>query len=460
MQSVKQRLVVLGLFGMGLLASCKKSDLSAESPAPPPTPQPPAASSADILKDSALLYARDIYLWYNQIPASFNARSHADLGALMTSLRQFSMEPGFTAPVDRWSFAMRQQDWNNVSSGISGDFGLTVFFRSEGDLRVKLVEKESPAGLAGVRRGWRITSINGNTNLSTSNASFIVQNIYQSSSVAIGFQKPDNSTVTMNFSAASYRENPIVLDTVYNRNGRQVGYLAFNSFLGDTTRIYNEFSRIFNRFAASNVSDVIVDLRYNGGGYVSMSQKLANWLAPSSANGQLMMRQQFNDKYSRYNEDENFRKLGSLNLSRIFFIVSSSTASASELLINNLKPYMDVQLVGPSKTYGKPAGYFPIPVGDWYIFPISFKSVNKAGEGNYYNGLALNSQAPDGLDKDWGDVGETALQSALNYITTGAYRSMAANGSGGFRESPAVISGNQVIDQPSFKGAIDTRRYR
>lgn len=453
---MKHRFLLGSLAVLALASSCKKSDVSAETLTPPTT-----TSSADALKDSALLYTKDIYFWYKQIPSTFNAKSYSDFDKMMTAIRQYSTEPGFSTPVDRWSFAVKQAEWDNVSSGISGDFGLNVFFRAEGDLRVKQVEKESPAGRAGIHRGWRITAINGNTNITTGNADFIVQNIYQSTTVSVTFQKPDNTTATIPLTASSYQERPVILDSIYNINSKKIGYFSFNSFLGDTTQIYNEFARVFNGFASANVSDVIVDLRYNGGGYVSMSQKLANWLAPSSANGQLMMKQQFNDKYTQYNEDEIFKKSGSLNLSRIFFIVSSGTASASELLINNLKPYMDVQLVGPSKTYGKPVGFFPIPIGDWYIFPVSFKSTNKNGEGGYYNGLALNSQVSDGLDKDWGDVNETSLQSALGYITSGAYRMQAANGrNSNYQESPEVKNGNSVLNEESFKGAIDTRKMK
>jgi hypothetical protein len=143
-----------------------------------------------------------------------------------------------------------------------------------------------------------------------------------------------------------------------------------------------------------------------------------------------------------------------LNLSRIYFIVSRSTASASELLINNLKPFMDVQLVGPGKTYGKPVGFFPVPVGDWYIFPVSFRSTNKNGQGNYFDGMSLNNQVADGLDKDWGDVTESCLQSALSNITTGVYKTAAA------RETLEIKSVNDVLSAPEFKGAIDTRRRK
>ena len=101
----------------------------------------------------------------------------------------------------------------------------------------------------------------------------------------------------------------------------------------------------------------------------------------------MMMSQIYNSNHSGENSTNHFQKAGSVSLSKVYFIISSSTASASELLINNLKPYMDVRLIGPSKTHGKPVGFFPIENGEWYVFPVSFRTVNKNGEGNYYNGF-------------------------------------------------------------------------
>lgn len=450
------KFLALALTAVLFVSSCKKEDSLATNLTPTTGN---IATAADLVKDTALLATRDLYLWYDKIPTTFNPRSYADPAALMTAVRQYSIEPGFSAAVDRWSFAATQQQWNDVSSGVAGDFGLNVFFRQEGDLRVRAVEAASPAGRAGVRRGWRITGINGNGNITTSNSSFIVQGVYQSSASSFAFQKPDGSTVNLSLNASTYQENPLVLDSVYAVNGRNVGYLAFNSFLGDTTAVQNGFSRVFNRFAAQGIQDLVVDLRYNGGGYVNLAQTLADYLAPSSANGQVMMTQKFNANYSSYNSTDRFQKRGSLNLNRVFFIVSSGTASASELLINSLKPYMDVLLVGPSKTHGKPVGYFPVPVGGWYVFPVSFATVNKNGEGAYYDGLALNGQAADGLDKDWGDLLETALAAAVRYITTGVFRTSAGQ-TPFVEESPAVKAGNQALDQSMFKGAVDTRGMR
>lgn len=455
MQFKKQRIVAAALLSLTLLQACKKNDVSGNSnPSPPP---PPGGSLESAVKDTTLLYSRDIYLWYNQIPTTFNAQSYADPNAIMQAIRAYSIEPGFSSAVDKWSFAMKQTEWNNLSNGVSADFGMNVFFFKEGDLRVKSVERASPAGVAGIRRGWRITKINGSTSITTANASFISNAVWNSASGSFTFQKPDGSTVDLNLTAATYQEHPVYLDTIYTISSKKIGYFSFNSFLGDTTEVYNEFSRVFNRFASAAITDLVVDLRYNGGGYVTVQQKLANWLAPSSANGQLMMKEQFNDKYTRYNSTDNFQKSGSLNLSRIYFIVSKNTASASELLINNLKPYVNVQLVGPSKTYGKPVGFFPIPVSDWYIFPVSFRSTNKNGEGNYFNGLDLNSQVDDGLDKDWGDITETSLQSAIKNITTGAYRVAAIQAQA---ETFKVQTVNDVLAAPEFKGAIDLRKRK
>lgn len=444
-------LYLLGL--ISLISSCKKNDMVTNL-----NPSTPTVSATSILKDSAVSYTRDIYLWYQQIPASFNGKNYKDLDEVMTSVRQYSLEPGVNTPADRWSFAVKQSEWDNVSSGISGDFGISVFFRADGDLRVKSVEKSSPAGKAGIQRGWRITKINGNSNLSTANADFIVQAIWKSNNTVFTFQKHDGSISEISLLAATYHENPVIIDSVYSIQSKKIGYLSFQSFLGDTNEVYNDFSRIFNKFTSSGVSDVIIDLRYNGGGYVSVQQKLANWLAPQTANGLLMMKQQFNDKYTQYNDDAYFKKLGSLNLNRIFFIVSGNTASASELLINNLKPFMDVQLVGPGKTYGKPVGYFPIEVGDSYIFPVSFRTTNKNGDGNYFSGLPLNSQVSDGLDKDWGDIHESCFQQALSYISSGAYKAQTSGEAATIRTQQETATGNRILDRNTFKGMIDTRK--
>jgi carboxyl-terminal processing protease len=454
MQISKSSLLALCVAGIVVMASCKKETSSdAETPAVDSSGN---VSVNDKIKDTVIGYTRDIYLWFDQIPANFNARSYTDPTKIMTAIRQYSVEPGFTKPVDRWSFAMKKAEWDDVSSGIAGDFGIDVIFRADGDLRVKSVEKESPAGKAGVRRGWRITKLNGSSNMTSANSNVIIDAVFYANSTVFEFQKPDGTSLTSTLAAASYQQNPIYLDTVYTAGANKVGYLVFNSFLGDTNQIYNSFQRIFGRFSTENVKDVVVDLRYNGGGYVSMQEKLANYLVKPSATGQLMMKEQFNKNYTQWNESINFSKMGSLSPTRVFFIVSNNTASASELLINNLKPYVDVKLVGPTPTYGKPVGYFPIGVGDWYIFPVSFRSTNKDGQGNYFDGIPLDSKSADGVDKDWGNIQENSLANVLSYISSGNFVPLSTTSTLG--TSVEVSAKNKVFSDRSFKGAVISPR--
>jgi len=453
------RATALSLITLTILAACKKDKQEIVATTPVVTPSP---VNDDVLKDSALLLAKDIYLWNTQIPATFNARTYDDPNKIMEAIRPYSIETGFSQPVDRFSFAMKKTEWDKMSAGMSsvatatsadGDFGLTVFFRVEGDLRVRLVEPNSPAGKAGIHRGWRITKINANSNINTGNTSFIVDNIYNAASSSITFQKPDASVVTIDLSRAHYATKPIYLDTVYNINNKKIGYLVFNSFLGNVNKMYSEFQRVFSSFTGQGVSDVIIDLRYNGGGYVSVQERLANYLINPAANGGIMVKQIYNANNSGQNETVKFTKTGSLNMSRIYFIVGRATASASELLINNLKPYMEVKLVG-GVTHGKPVGFYPIPVGEWYVFPVSFRTTNKNGEGNYFNGIPVNSSVADGLDKDWGDLNETSLASAIRNINSGQYRVQAAPS---YNEPANVAKGNQVLEEPLLKVTIGER---
>jgi carboxyl-terminal processing protease len=445
-------------------ASCKKNDdviASYTNPGSGSSGGGTTTSSSQV-KDSVMLLTRDVYLWNSQIPSSFAAQSYTDPAAIMSAIQPYSAEPGFSGSVDKWSFAMKKTEWDQISGGSShtaataatGDFGFTVFFRAEGDLRVRLVEPNSPAGQAGVERSWRIISINGNSNITTGNSAFIINATYNAASGTFVFQKPSGGNVTIHLSAAQYAQKPVYLDSVYHINGKTIGYLVFNSFLGNINSINAEFQRVFSRFAAENVTDLVVDLRYNGGGYVALAEQLSNYLVNSAANGGLMMKQLYNSQNTANNTITNFRKAGSVNLTDVYFIVGRGTASASELVINNLKPYMDVKLIGATPTHGKPVGFFAIPVSDWYIFPVSFRMVNGNGEGNYFNGIPVNAQVADGLD--WGDVNETSLASAIRNITSGSY--LQREEEPVYQEPSAVNQGNDQLNATSLKISIAQRK--
>src|SRR4051812_6619084 len=218
----KKSTLAITVFMLMMFASCKK-DLGNNDTPNSRVDTTTSVSESDLIKDTVLQDAKDIYLWYKQIPGTFNARSYADPDAIMTAIRQYSTEPGFSNPGDRWSFGMKQTEWDNLSSGNASDFGLGVFFRDASDLRVKSVVAASPAGMAGIHRGWRITKIDGSSAINTNNVDFVSEKVFNSTSTTFTFEKPDGTTTDITLNAATYQANPIILDSVYNVGGKKIG---------------------------------------------------------------------------------------------------------------------------------------------------------------------------------------------------------------------------------------------
>lgn len=436
---IKMRWIWFLLVSSLVVGSCRKSGTS--------------DGKDDVFKKDILERTRDIYLWNDQIPLDFDVRSYAGPEEIMDAVRRYSKEPGFPVPVDHFSFAIKKTDWDDISTGVATDFGLSVFFYTEGDLRVRMTEPDAPAGRAGIRRGWRIIAINGDEHLVSDRADFIARSIYRSPSCQLRLQRPDGSVTDITLTAAEYQETPLYLDTVYTVGARRVGYLVLNSFLGNQASIINRLAVVFNDFVLSGVTDMVVDLRYNGGGYVSLQRALANYLVPPALNGSVMMSQEYNADHANENETYFFEKMGTLDISNVYFIVSDNTASASELLINNLVPYMNVKLVGVD-TYGKPVGFYDVAVGDWLIFPVSFRSTNGLGKGDYFDGLKVDKQVVDGLDKDWGDRQEARLKSVLSYIETGSYGYAPSLPELNSTLDAPIAGGNKKLADNRFRGAL------
>ncbi|MGI8634310.1 MAG: S41 family peptidase, partial [Segetibacter sp.] len=257
------------------------------------------------------------------------------------------------------------------------------------------------------------------------------------------FVKADGTTVTVKLTKTSFTSNAVLHRSVIDLGGKKVGYFVLKQFFAAPT--VTELNTVFSYFKSEGINELVVDLRYNPGGSTSTQDVLANLIEPAAANNQVMYKYIFNSNlqqgkfpllqkkagygstsFSEANNTQKFSNAGTLNLSRVFFIVTHNTASASELLINNLKPYMNVKLIGDT-TYGKPVGFFPVDIFNYSIYPISFKTVNSAGNADYYKGFAPDKAAPDGVNKSWGDITDPSLAVALKYINTGAFRSAESN---------------------------------
>lgn len=438
-------LVAAGFF---VFSSCQKS-ISDEPGNPNDTITTPPSMS-DLLKDSIYLFTKEVYLWHEVLPSYdvFNPRQYTgatDLEAAQNEMKAIRA----LEPLDRYSFVITKTESEGLQDGTNSDYGFDVFPAYADSVApydsarwyVEYVYKNSPAGKASVERSWYINKING-TQIEYDDASIsILNDVFYGSTTSASFEfmKPDGTTTTIDLSQSAYTANSVLYKKVLSDGTNKVGYLVFNQFFGQPSR--NELATAFNDFqSAGGITDLVVDLRYNRGGSTATQDTLADLIAPTSANNQVMYQYVFNDslqagkfpllKRKGYPDDNTFfqtdywtvgfEKAGSLNLPRVFFIVSNQSASASELLINNLRPYMDVKLIGDT-TYGKPVGFFPIDLYDYSIYPISFKTVNSVGSAEYYDGFAPDKVVTDGVWYNWGDTQEPCLATALNYISNGTF---------------------------------------
>jgi len=437
------------------LSSCKKDNKTA------------VASTSDLLKDSLYLYEKEDYLWNNAIPSYtvFNPRSYMgdnDMSALskeIFAISQLQINPSTGKPYEyyptdptspKYSFIDNGTETASLN-GTNGDFGFEPIYIGINDLRIKYVYAGSPAGLAGLQRGDEITSINGNSDLTNDdggNVNFVINAVYYSSTITLTVTKLDGTTANVTLNTASYTVNPVLAYKTFNLgSGHIVGYIAFNSFT-ELSNAQPNLDNAFNYFISQGANDLVVDLRYNGGGAGETAEYMDDLIVPAGKSNTLMYTKYFNSglqsnqypllakKYTitsgsflPANNKVDFSKKLSLAINRVFFIVTNATASSSELTINNLRPEMTVQLIGDT-TYGKPVGEIPIPIGaqsQFIIYSPQLSVENSANQGDYYTGFAPASAdfpgvlAADDVTKDFGDSTEMLLAHALSYVKTGSY---------------------------------------
>ena len=479
---MKKTLFSISCLAILILSACKKeiNETVVTTPTTPTTPT--TASQIDLLKDSVYLYSKEVYLWEELIPSydQFNPRQYAGTtlleagSAVMNGIRKLQ-------PLDRFSFVTSKESSAGLQSGENVSLGF--FIKAAAADRVDPIDSvhwyvsyvydKSTSGLAGVKRGWYINKIDG-TPINYDQAGLKVLNevfFGATKSASFEFVKPDGSTATSNLNKTSFVSNSVLHQSVIPVAAKKVGYLVFNQFFGEPSRV--ELTNAFNSFKAAGISDLVVDLRYNPGGSTQTQNALADLIAPASASNQVMYKYIFNKNlqngnfpllkrksgfantsFSETNNTQKFTTTGGLGLTKVFIIVGKSSASASELLINNLKPYMDVKLIGDS-TYGKPVGFFPIDVFNVSIYPISFKTVNSVGNADFYNGFGPDKKSPDGVMFDWGNTAEPSLASALKYVQTGSFRASAAQAQmeeRGLRTQQQLEPLFSKLDQKRFSG--------
>jgi carboxyl-terminal processing protease len=305
---------------------------------------------------------------------------------------------------------------------------------------VRYILPNSDASSKDIQRGDMFYAING-TPLTVSN----YQSLLTADTYTVNLADYDNGNITPNgqsvtLTKTAYSENPVLVNSVINSGSHTIGYLMYNGFYpGYETQLNNAFGEL----ASQNITDLVLDLRYNSGGSIATATRLASMIT-GQFTGQLFAKEEWNPKAQEYFESQNpdalrdnFTNLlgnnaaiNSLNLSTVYVLTTKSTASASELVINGLAPYINVVQIGDFTT-GKNVGSITLYDSPdfsingrstkhrWAMQPIVLRIVNKAGFGDYLSGLE-----PDyPLTENLGDLGvlgdptEPLLSTAIGQIT-------------------------------------------
>lgn len=349
----------------------------------------------------------DLYLWYESMPT-------VDLTTIATPDDYIDKVRNTK---DRWSFTMSYTDMINLlENGVTTGWGIGLGFDNLDALRILFVYDNSSMGKAGVRRGWQIKAINGKLISAMSDTE--INTAIGNTSNSFQFIKNDGSETTIQMTKGTIGINSVQYSSVFQRGVKKIGYLVFSDFLGSSIK---ELNTAFNTFSSQGVTDMVLDIRYNGGGTLDCADSLVAMLAGKPHKGKLYNTLSYNNKHIRSGYSSFIGlKNNSQQLDKLVVITTSSTASASELLISGLKPYLNMKLIG-STTHGKPVGMNI--QGDTKlniaVAPISFRNINSAGYSDYFDGIPVDYTVSDNANQDWGELTDKCLSAALNYISTG-----------------------------------------
>jgi C-terminal processing protease CtpA/Prc len=219
---------------------------------------------------------------------------------------------------------------------------------------------------------------------------------------------------------------PTVSQTALIQSGSaRVGYVHLRNFVSPSTAALNT---AFQQLKDQGATELVLDVRYNGGGLVSVAQHLAGLIGGPPLVGQVFVQFTHNDKQSSRNTSYLFEsKSQALGVSRLVVIATQASASASEAMINGLRPYMDVKVVG-ERTYGKPVGQYGFEFCDKVLYPVAFLVTNARGQADFFSGIPADCGAADDVDRPLADAREASLAEALAVLRTGRCSGQAAAG--------------------------------
>lgn len=409
-----------------------------------------------------------IYLWSDQIPGDLNPANESDPVSFFYSLL-FEEEDIWSFITDDFESFRAELSGTPLSMGYSPAFGR--FSDSDGVfIMVEYVIPNTPASRAGLERGDIIISID-NAELDTSN----FRGLYSQNSYTAGLAEYNGSNInstgeTVELTAEVITSRPVIHREIINYQNKKIGYLVYVDFLSGMNGMFiSQLDEAFAALADSTIDELIVDLRYNPGGEVSMASYLASSIAPASiaSSSNVLVSYVYNDILNdAFLEDggENSSDLNlfftntsvNLDMNSVYFMTSSGTASASELVITGLDPYMNVTTIGET-TFGKYTGAWVVPDledpprHNYAIVPIVLKYANSEGVTEFKNGLDPDYPIEDQIlgASPFGNLSDPILAKTLEVIT--GVNPMPAVKKSLLRQNYKIIPDKEKIFQKSLQ---------
>lgn len=434
------RIVLMLAFVCFLAASCKK-EINGE-----PQGQEPVSENG-ITNTWVTENMRDVYYWNTSIPQDRNLDFELDPEDFFETVLHQD---------DRFSWIQLAKDLEDNLSGVSTTVGLGIGLlqiNRAGDviISVRYALAGSPADKAGITRGDIITAINGRT-ITVDNYQDVLNAYYGSAPFTVQLAHINDSDQIVDDDeieltpVQEFQEQAIHLDSVITTpGGKKVGYLFYNRFLNNQP---NELLAAFDKFKTAGVSDLVLDLRYNGGGGIWIAAIMSGLIQANFNKNETFIQYKYNsnygtDTYTYYGlfggDSDDVEEVASaddviaaiealnLNLAKVYIIATNYSASASELVINNLRPFLqDANVIHVGETtVGKNEGSITIvderdpPQIEWGIQPIVVKLANKAGFGDYPEGLEPQHEVDEWDYLPWAPVGsldDPLLATAISLI--------------------------------------------
>ena len=436
----------------------------------------------------------ELYLWYDEVedrnPAFYSTTEYFQL------MKTTQLTPTGT-PKDQFHWSAPTDEYlQRTESGVEAGFGAVWAILSPvppREILVSYVQPNSPAAEAGLSRGAQVLEIDGvdviydtsNAGVDALNAGLFPSELNKTHSFTVrDLNATDERTVELNSTEITIAPAPTV-KTLSTATG-EVGYILFNTHIATAeTALINAVEQL----RSASISDLVLDLRYNGGGYLDIANQLAYMIAGSNASGKTFNSTEFNDKYPNvdpftgeplepmefHTSTQGFSEIGgqalpALDLDRVYVLTSADTCSASEAIINGLIG-IDVEVVQiGAATCGKPYGAYVVGNCGTSYFSTQFKSVNAKGFGEYSDGFfpgTSNSTNPAELPGCWvpddyghglGDSNEARLAAALHYRNTGSCPASSANKTQAGPQKSSIGSNEPTIRQPPGLGDMLLRQ--